>query len=95
MDGLGAGIDESGTRPGGARPGGHQTPAPHGDRAGAVLLNSARGEVLPGRAVVARLSIRWQQYSPHTIQLTNLIRGQLLGDPAAHRLFFRPAVVPS
>ena len=73
MDGLGAGINESGTDAGVARPGGHQTTAQPGDRTGAVLLNAAGGEVLPGRAVVARESIGRQWRCPHPVQFTNLI----------------------
>ena len=95
MDALSPGIEQTGTRPCVSRPGGRQSPAQHGDRAGAVLRNPAGGEVLPGRGVVAKWSLRWQRRSPHMVQLTNLIRGQLLGDPAAHRLFLRPAAVPS
>lgn len=92
-DGFGAGIDQPGTRTGVSRPGGHQSPAQQGDRAGAVLLNPAGGEVLPGRAVVARFSIGRQRRCPHTVQVTNLIRGQLLGDPAAHRRFLKSVAV--
>ena len=94
MDGLGPGIDQPGNRPGVARPGWHQTSAKQSDRTGAVLIDPTGGEVLPGRAIVAGLSIRRQQCSLQAVQVTNLIRGQLLGDTATHRWFLRPAAVP-
>ena len=82
MDGLGAGIDQPGTRPGVTRLGGHQSPAQPDDLAGAVRVEPARAEVLTGRAVVARGSIGRQRRCPHAVKLVNLIRGRILGGPA-------------
>ena len=75
MDGLGPGIDQPRTRPGVARPGGHQTPAQQGDRTGAILLNPTRSEVLSGRAVVARRSIRRQWRSQVKLSRRSRLRG--------------------
>ena len=87
-------IDQPGICPSISCPGGNQTPVPPDDYVGAVLLESAHAEVLPGCAIVARGLIGRQRYCPHTVQFANPIWRQLLSDPGAHRGSLNSAVGP-